>query len=47
LYRVLREQGAQAELVVLPGAGHADASFDTASLHEVTLAFLSRTLDAP
>ncbi|MGJ5893440.1 alpha/beta hydrolase [Streptomyces sp. V2] len=47
LHRALRDRGVPAELVVLPGAGHADAAFDTASLHDATLAFLSRALGQP
>ncbi|MGC9542172.1 alpha/beta hydrolase fold domain-containing protein [Streptomyces sp. UG1] len=46
LHRALREQGAQADLVVLPGAGHVDPAFDAAPLHEATLDFLSRALAA-
>ena len=44
LHTALREQGAQAELIVVPGADHADPKIDEAPVRAATLGFLATAL---
>ncbi|MEV4581600.1 alpha/beta hydrolase [Nonomuraea jabiensis] len=44
LHAALLEAGADAELIVIPGADHGGPEFDEEPLHEATLAFLRRVL---
>jgi hypothetical protein len=42
-----RRAGAPADLVVTPGADHADPKFDEPPAREATLAFLTAALNGP
>ncbi|MFD0478312.1 alpha/beta fold hydrolase [Nonomuraea thailandensis] len=44
LHTALTEAGADAELIVVPGADHGGPEFDERPLHDATLAFLRRVL---
>lgn len=44
LHAALREHGAQAELITVPGADHADPKIDEAPVREATLSFLATAL---